>query len=123
MLHAQPALSPLAVLIIAIIVFALINPRFLQPQALSILFQQVAIIAALAIGQTLIILTAGIDLSVGAIAVLSSVVMGQFAFRYGLPLPLAPIGGDRIRGPRHLAQERPHALPAHEPALLVPADE
>ena len=65
-LHAQPALSPLLVLIVAIIVFSVVNPRFLQPQTLSILFQQVAIIAALAIGQTLIILTAGIDLSVGA---------------------------------------------------------
>jgi fructose transport system permease protein len=43
----------------------------------------------------LVILTAGIDLSVGAIMVLSSVVMGQFAFRYGLPpgiavLPASP---------------------------------
>ena len=52
-LHAQPSLSPLLVLVIAAIVFTIVNPRFLQPQALSILLQQVAIIAALAIGQTL----------------------------------------------------------------------
>jgi fructose transport system permease protein len=38
--------------------------------------------------QSLVILTAGIDLSVGAIMVLSSVVMGQFSFRYGLPTEL-----------------------------------
>ena len=92
-LHAQPALSPLAVLIIAIIVFALINPRFLQPQALSILLQQVAIIAALAIGQTLIILTAGIDLSVGALTVFSMLIMASLASSGGLPGPLAILIG------------------------------
>jgi fructose transport system permease protein len=35
------------------------------------------------------VLTAGIDLSVGAIAVFSSVLMGQLSFRYGFPAPLA----------------------------------
>ena len=92
-LHAQPALSPLAVLIIAIIVFAVINPRFLQPQALSILLQQVAIIAALAIGQTLIILTAGIDLSVGALTVFSMLIMASLASSGGVPGPLAILIG------------------------------
>ena len=92
-LHAQPALSPLAVLIIAIIVFAIVNPRFLQPQALSILLQQVAIIAALAIGQTLIILTAGIDLSVGALTVFSMLIMATLASSGGVPGPLALLIG------------------------------
>jgi fructose transport system permease protein len=92
-LHAQPALSPLAVLVIAIIVFALINPRFLQPQAVSILLQQVAIIAALAIGQTLIILTAGIDLSVGALTVFSMLIMASLASSGGVPGPLAILIG------------------------------
>jgi len=43
--------------------------------------------------QSLVILTAGIDLSVGAIMVLSSVVMGQFTFRYGLPVELSIVMG------------------------------
>ena len=42
-------------------------------------------IAALAIGQTLIILTAGIDLSVGAIAILSMLVMAKLAADNGVP--------------------------------------
>src|SRR5690349_20642795 len=46
-LHGQPALSPLLVLIVAVVVFTLVNDRFIQPQALSILLQQTAIIAAL----------------------------------------------------------------------------
>ena len=37
---------------------------------MSLLLQQVAVVAALAIGQTLVILTAGIDLSVGAVTIL-----------------------------------------------------
>ena len=92
-LHAQPALSPLLVLIVAIVVFSVVNPRFLQPQTLSILFQQVAIIAALAIGQTLIILTAGIDLSVGALTVFSMLIMASLASSGGIPGPLAILIG------------------------------
>jgi len=40
-----------------------------------------------------VILTAGIDLSVGAIMVFSSVIMGQFTFRYGLPPEISLICG------------------------------
>ena len=65
LLHSHPALSPLMVLIVAFIVFTIINPRFAAPGTLSIILQQTAVIAALAVGQTLVILTAGIDLAVG----------------------------------------------------------
>ena len=47
------------------------------------------IVGIVAAAQSLVILTAGIDLSVGAIMVLSSVVMGQFTFRYGLPVEVS----------------------------------
>ena len=53
------------------------------------MLQQVTIIAILGMAQTLIILTAGIDLSVGAIMVLSSVIMGRLAVLAGLPVELA----------------------------------
>ena len=92
-LHAQPALSPLLVLIIAVVVFSIVNPRFLQPSTISILLQQVAIIGALAIGQTLIILTAGIDLSVGALTVFSMLIMASLASAGGVPGPLAILLG------------------------------
>jgi ribose/xylose/arabinose/galactoside ABC-type transport system permease subunit len=52
---------------------------------MGLLFQQTAIVAALAIGQTLVILTAGIDLSVGAIMVLSMMVMAALAKDGGMP--------------------------------------
>ena len=89
LLHSHPALSPLLVLIISMIVFTIINPRFAQPATLSIIIQQTAIIAALAIGQTLIVLTAGIDLSVGAISILSMLVMSNLAVNNGVPALLA----------------------------------
>jgi fructose transport system permease protein len=47
--------------------------------------QQVAVIGTLGVAQTLIILTAGIDLSVGAIMVFSSMVIGQTAATHGVP--------------------------------------
>jgi fructose transport system permease protein len=93
LLHSHPALSPLLVLIVSMIVFTIINPRFAQPATLSIIIQQTAIIAALAIGQTLIVLTAGIDLSVGAISILSMLVMSNLAVNNGVPALLALLLG------------------------------
>jgi len=93
LLHSHPALSPLLVLIVSMIIFTIINPRFAQPATLSIIIQQTAIIAALAIGQTLIVLTAGIDLSVGAISILSMLVMSNLAVNNGVPALLALLLG------------------------------
>ena len=84
-LHANPVLGPLAVLIVAIIAFSLFNTRFFSAANLSLVLAQVTVIAVLALGQTLIILTAGIDLSVGAIAVFSSILMATFCVDIGLP--------------------------------------
>src|SRR5689334_15680757 len=66
-LHSHPTISPALVLVLSFIVFSILNPRFAQPSSLSLVFQQVAVVGALAVGQTLVILTAGIDLSVGAV--------------------------------------------------------
>jgi len=93
LLHSHPALSPLLVLLVAFIAFTLINPRFAQPGTLSIILQQTAVIAALAIGQTLIVLTAGIDLAVGAITIVSMLVMANLAANNGVPGILALLIG------------------------------
>ena len=92
-LHAHPSISPLLVLILSCIVFTIINPRFGQPSTIGIILQQVSVIAALAIGQTLVILTAGIDLSVGAIAILSTLIMANLAVKNGVPGLLALLIG------------------------------
>jgi fructose transport system permease protein len=92
-LHRMPALSPLLVLIIACIAFGIDNNRFFKPENLSIILQQAAVIGALAVGQTLVILTAGIDLSAGAVMVLASLVMGKLAANNGTPGVIALIIG------------------------------
>ncbi|PWJ18027.1 ABC transporter permease [Jannaschia seohaensis] len=90
LLHVNPALVPLIVLVASVIVFGLLlGSRFFSPFALTLILQQVQIVGIVAAAQSLVILTAGIDLSVGAIAVISSVIMGQFTFRYGLPVEVA----------------------------------
>lgn len=94
LLHVNPALVPLIVLVSSIIIFGmLIGQRFFSPFAMTLILQQVQIVGIVAAAQSLVILTAGIDLSVGAIMVLSSVVMGQFTFRYGLPVEVAILCG------------------------------
>ncbi|NBN63481.1 ABC transporter permease [Microvirga tunisiensis] len=93
-LHSAPAGVPLIVLSASIIIFGLIlGDKFFTPFSLTLILQQVAVIGIVGVAQTLVVLTAGIDLSVGAIMVLSSVVMGQFTFRYGLPAELAVLCG------------------------------
>ena len=85
-LHRYPALGPLLVLAIMMAVFALNAPeKFLTAGNVSLVIQQVAVVGTLAIGQTLIILTAGVDLSVGAIAVLTSIVMANLSAEFGVP--------------------------------------
>ncbi len=89
-LHVTPALVPLIVLVLAIAAFGLaLGSKFFSPFALTLILQQVQIVGIVSAAQTLVILTAGIDLSVGAIMVISSVVMGQLTFRYGVPVELA----------------------------------
>jgi fructose transport system permease protein len=92
-LHGNPVLGPLAVLIVAIVAFSIVNTRFFSAPNLSLVLAQVTVIAVLALGQTLVILTAGIDLSAGAIAVFSSVLMAVFCTKAGLPGVLALIFG------------------------------
>jgi fructose transport system permease protein len=93
-LHSNPTAIPIIVLLLGVILFTIIaGGKFLHPFNLSLILQQVTIIGFVAIAQSLIILTAGIDLSVGAIMVLSSVVMGKFAVQIGLPLPIAFAAG------------------------------
>jgi fructose transport system permease protein len=98
----HPSLVPLIVLIVDLVFGCCSAQRFFSPFALTLILQQVQIVGICRRAQSLVILTAGIDLSVGAIMVLSSVVMGQFTFRYGLPpgrgLPAASPSARHICG-------------------------
>ena len=88
-----PAVSPLIALIIAVIIFATQSDRFLTGRNFSLIVQQVMVVGTLAIGQTLIILTAGIDLSNGLISALGGVVMTKIAVANGVNPILAILVG------------------------------
>jgi len=89
-LHSNPAMVPVIILVISVASFGFIaGERFFTAFNLSLIMQQVSIIGILACAQTLIILTAGIDLSVAAIMVLSSVVLGKLAVQLNVPPVLA----------------------------------
>ncbi len=82
-------LGPVIALVLACAFFASQSDRFLSLQNFSLILQQVMVVGTIAIGQTLIILTAGIDLSCGMIMALGSIVMTKFAADYGLSAPVA----------------------------------
>jgi fructose transport system permease protein len=93
LLHSNATLGPLFVLALAVVIFSITADRFLEPGNLSLIVQQVMVVGTLGIAQTLIILTAGIDLSVGAIMVLSSIVMAKLSADQGVPGLLALLIG------------------------------
>ena len=84
-----PTVGPLIALVLAMVFFSIKSDRFLDAQNLSLVMQQVMVVGVLAIGQTLVILTAGIDLSVGTVMALGQVVMTKLAVDNGLSPLLA----------------------------------
>lgn len=86
-------LGPLFALLAASIFFATQSDRFLSGQNFSLILQQVMVVGVIAIGQTLIILTAGIDLSCGMAMALGSVVMTKFCVDMGMNPYLAVLCG------------------------------
>jgi fructose transport system permease protein len=87
-----PVLGPLVGLVVLVAFFSIRSPVFLTTGNISQIFQQVMEVGTLAVGQTLIIITGGIDLSNGAIMVFGSVVMAKLAVT-GTPVPLAIAAG------------------------------
>ena len=75
-------------LILIVVVFASLSPVFLTAPNLINILQQSSINAAIALGMTLVIISGGIDLSVGPTAALSAVI-GATLMVAGVPVPLA----------------------------------
>ncbi|MFJ9026354.1 ABC transporter permease [Streptomyces sp. NPDC102259] len=85
----QPTTGPLAALLLACVFFSFSTDQFLTGGNFSLIVQQVMVVGTLAIGQTLIILTAGIDLSCGAVMAFGSIVIAKMAAQGSLPPLLA----------------------------------
>lgn len=86
-------LGPLIALLAATVFFSFQSERFLSGSNFSLILQQVMVVGVIAIGQTLIVLTAGIDLSCGMAMALGSVVMTKFAVDHGMHPGLAMLCG------------------------------
>jgi fructose transport system permease protein len=90
---ALVTLGPFIALLLACAFFATQSDRFLTGQNFSLILQQVMVVGVIAIGQTLVILTGGIDLSCGMLMALASIVMTKFAVDLGINPYLAILCG------------------------------
>ncbi|MEW1847652.1 ABC transporter permease [Nonomuraea angiospora] len=81
----------LAALVALVVALSLLSPDFLSVTNLLNVGVQAAVTAILAFGQTFVIVTSGIDLSVGSVAALSAIVLAWTATVAGLPWPLATL--------------------------------
>lgn len=86
-------IGPVLALLAACAFFATQSDRFFTGANLSLVLQQVMVVGVIAIGQTLVVLTAGVDLSCGMVMALGGVVMTKLASESGVPVPLAIASG------------------------------
>ncbi|MCL2197751.1 MAG: ABC transporter permease [Defluviitaleaceae bacterium] len=85
--------SPIFILIVLIIFMSLANDRFFQVANFINIFRQIAILGVVSMGMTLVILTGGIDLSVGPMMAVSAAIMGVAATQWGIaPVPAVALG-------------------------------
>lgn len=92
---AQQMLWAFASLIVLLVFFSLASPNFLQTSNILAVLQATAVNGVLAIAVTMIIITGGIDLSIGTLMTFTAVTAGVALTNWGLPLPagiLAAIG-------------------------------
>src|SRR5687767_9707236 len=78
------ASGPLLALLLACAFFASQSDRFFTSQNFSLILQQIVVVGVIALGQTLVVLTAGIDLSCGMVMALGSIVMARAAVDHGM---------------------------------------
>ena len=87
-------LGILAALALVVIVTTAVNPRFLSVQSIRDLLLNASIIALLTVGQTLVVVTRNVDLSVGSVLGLTAFMTGTlFVGRPGLPVVAAVLAG------------------------------
>lgn len=77
-------------LVLLVVVTTIVNPRFLTSQGIKDLLLGSTILAILAVGQTVVVITRNVDLSVGSVLGLSTFATGSLFVAYpGLPIPVA----------------------------------
>ncbi|MCP4166426.1 MAG: ABC transporter permease [Chloroflexi bacterium] len=92
------AVSLLAIYVIICIIFALSSPYFLTVENFINIGRTLPIIGIIAIGETLVLIAGGVDLSVGSVAALSGVVTGLLWEATGAPIGVAAAAGLAVGG-------------------------
>ena len=90
---ATQRLLAFGALIILIIFFSLASPNFFQFNNIVGILLATAVNGVLALGVTFVIITGGIDLSIGTVMTFSAVMSGVFITFWGLPVPVGVLGG------------------------------
>jgi ribose transport system permease protein len=80
-------------LIVIVVVFSLLSPNFLQFNNIVGILLATAVNGVLALGVTFVIISGGIDLSIGTVMTLSAVMTGVMITNLGLPVPVGILGG------------------------------
>ena len=80
-------------LLALVIVFSIASPNFFKFENIVSIILSTCVTGMLALGVTFVIITAGIDLSIGTVMTFSSVMTGVFITYWKLPLPLGVLGG------------------------------
>ena len=82
-----------AILIVLIAAFAIINPVFFSGSNLINLSKQIAVMGILSVGMTCVLLTGGIELSMGSVVSLLCVTISMYVTQFGIPAPVAMLIG------------------------------
>ena len=82
-----------AALLVIIVVFSLLSPNFLQFDNVVGILLATTVNGVLALGVTFVIITGGIDLSIGTVMTLSAVMTAIFLTEWHLPIPLGIVAG------------------------------
>jgi ribose transport system permease protein len=82
-------IAPFLFVIVISLVLSIVSDYFLTTRNILTILLQISVVGILAVGQTIVMITAGIDLSVGGVLGLSGVVTTQLIARAGVPIPIA----------------------------------
>ncbi len=95
---ALTQLGPFLFVLVLGVVLTIVSPYFLTSTNISAIFVQMSVIAILTVGETIVIITAGIDLSVSAVVALSGVISSMLVVDTGLGVGLGMIIGVLVGG-------------------------
>ncbi len=90
---AVQRLLAFAALILLFVVFSIASPNFFKFDNVVGILIATAVNGVLALGVTFVVITGGIDLSIGTVMTLSAVMTGVLITMWGLPVPIGILGG------------------------------